>query len=535
MRIKLLISFVTLLTIYQPSFSRVGSAPARQESRFTRLRLPLGVSVEVPKNWRLLDGDINATIETASEAAMNLSGVDLGNGTKTNLFRANSMPSSTYAGIAINATDSEIDPDELKAATEQEIRELSTEIHETMREALSSQNMSILEFHGVRREYVSGHPALVIEYKRTGQQGAVIVQMTRLFLGEKEISLNLSYRESEGFLWKPIVQYIRSSFTVGALLRSRLAGARPLEDNDFLVYQDSTYLFSAWYPKTWTHVPITHPQTRFKVRSENGFDDYSIVVVGSEIFKNMTPKEFVEIMMNQTDPLELLRPYLPDAVLLKKGKSYLSNQEAFFFTYKSVFKTAGVEIPVTVMQWATIKYGNVYTLTFRAKPERFEIMLPVFQRILFGFGFQIKVSSKEPPKEIRPPSAAPFVTTGPGDMPESRRADYADPPPPPPPLPDEAPMRRVIRKSDGALQGAATERVQPNYPPLAKAARVSGAVLVEVLVDEDGNVISAQALSGHPLLKDEAVSAALEWKFRPTQLGGVPVKVIGTITFNFNL
>jgi protein TonB len=77
--------------------------------------------------------------------------------------------------------------------------------------------------------------------------------------------------------------------------------------------------------------------------------------------------------------------------------------------------------------------------------------------------------------------------------------------------------------------------VQPNYPPLAKAARVAGAVVVEVTVDEDGGVISARAVSGHPLLKDAAVAAARAWRFTPTQLSGVPVKVIGTITFNFTL
>jgi len=56
-----------------------------------------------------------------------------------------------------------------------------------------------------------------------------------------------------------------------------------------------------------------------------------------------------------------------------------------------------------------------------------------------------------------------------------------------------------------------------------------------VTVDESGNVITAHAISGHPLLTDAAVMAARGWKFTPTQVSGVPVKVIGTITFNFNL
>ena len=94
---------------------------------------------------------------------------------------------------------------------------------------------------------------------------------------------------------------------------------------------------------------------------------------------------------------------------------------------------------------------------------------------------------------------------------------------------------KLIRKSGGVFQTSATRRIEPVYPPLAKAARISGSVVVEVTADEEGNVISARAVSGHPLLKDPAVSAAKGWKFSPTTLSGVPVKVIGTITFNFSL
>src|SRR5215831_12725989 len=95
----------------------------------------------------------------------------------------------------------------------------------------------------------------------------------------------------------------------------------------------------------------------------------------------------------------------------------------------------------------------------------------------------------------------------------------------------EAP--KIIRKSGGVLQASATRRVEPAYPPLAKAAHISGSVVVEVTIDESGDVISANPISGHPLLKDAAVNAARGWKFAKTTLSGVPVKVIGAITFNF--
>ena len=93
----------------------------------------------------------------------------------------------------------------------------------------------------------------------------------------------------------------------------------------------------------------------------------------------------------------------------------------------------------------------------------------------------------------------------------------------------------VIRKSSGVIQGEAIRRVQPLYPSMAKAARVSGSVAVEIVIDEQGEVLRARSLAGHPLLKEAAVAAALAWRFRPTTLAGNPVKVVGTINFNFQM
>lgn len=93
----------------------------------------------------------------------------------------------------------------------------------------------------------------------------------------------------------------------------------------------------------------------------------------------------------------------------------------------------------------------------------------------------------------------------------------------------------IIRKSGGVLQGSAATRVQPIYPPEAIAHRIAGSVVVEVTLDVNGVVIAARTLSGPDELRGAAVSAARQWKFHPTVLSGVPVEVIGTITFNFNL
>ncbi len=87
--------------------------------------------------------------------------------------------------------------------------------------------------------------------------------------------------------------------------------------------------------------------------------------------------------------------------------------------------------------------------------------------------------------------------------------------------------------SGGVLNGKAISLPKPAYPPIAKQAKASGTVAVQVLVDEKGNVVSARAVSGHPLLKAASVAAAREAKFSPTKVNGKPVKVSGVISYNF--
>jgi hypothetical protein len=85
----------------------------------------------------------------------------------------------------------------------------------------------------------------------------------------------------------------------------------------------------------------------------------------------------------------------------------------------------------------------------------------------------------------------------------------------------------------GVLNGKAISLTKPPYPPAARAVRAEGAVSIEVLIDENGDVFSASAVSGHPLLRAASAQAACGSKFNPTQLSGNPVKVTGIIVYNF--
>lgn len=101
-------------------------------------------------------------------------------------------------------------------------------------------------------------------------------------------------------------------------------------------------------------------------------------------------------------------------------------------------------------------------------------------------------------------------------------------------LPDYA-LQERMPISGGVLNGKAVKKPSPKYPAEAMAAGAQGVVAVQITIDEEGNVLTATARSGHPLLQEAAVKAALKAKFSPTRLAGQPVKVSGLITYNFVL
>jgi TonB family protein len=89
--------------------------------------------------------------------------------------------------------------------------------------------------------------------------------------------------------------------------------------------------------------------------------------------------------------------------------------------------------------------------------------------------------------------------------------------------------------SGGVLNGRVLKKPAPSYPDAARAARAQGTVVVQIVLDENGQVISAQAISGHPALREASEKAARQAKFSSTNLCGLPVRVSGVITYNYVL
>ena len=75
----------------------------------------------------------------------------------------------------------------------------------------------------------------------------------------------------------------------------------------------------------------------------------------------------------------------------------------------------------------------------------------------------------------------------------------------------------------------------PQYPAAASAARAHGEVTVKAVVDPEGNVIYARAVSGPPLLRDAAKEAVQHWRYRPLLDNGKPIAVTTVAILDFKV
>jgi protein TonB len=101
-------------------------------------------------------------------------------------------------------------------------------------------------------------------------------------------------------------------------------------------------------------------------------------------------------------------------------------------------------------------------------------------------------------------------------------------------VPKAATPQRV-RVSSGVSSGLLIKKVQPNYPPLARQARIQGSVILHAEISKDGTIQNLQLISGHAMLAPAAIDAVKQWRYKPYLLNGEPVAVETEVVVNFSL
>jgi len=97
------------------------------------------------------------------------------------------------------------------------------------------------------------------------------------------------------------------------------------------------------------------------------------------------------------------------------------------------------------------------------------------------------------------------------------------------------PQNKPLKMSEGVMSAQIVVRVQPEYPAIAKAMRLSGTVVLRATIGTDGEVHAIEVVSGHPILAKAACDAVRQWRYRPTLLSGQAVEVETQITVHFVL
>ena len=114
------------------------------------------------------------------------------------------------------------------------------------------------------------------------------------------------------------------------------------------------------------------------------------------------------------------------------------------------------------------------------------------------------------------------------DGPESSSLMRSSPDPPPR-------LFKMVRVSAGVMQGLLDHKVDPEYPADAKEKHIEGTVVLNVDIDDEGNVGRVELVSGHPMLAPAAMDAVLQWRYRPFVLNGAAAPVETTVEVKFAL
>lgn len=123
---------------------------------------------------------------------------------------------------------------------------------------------------------------------------------------------------------------------------------------------------------------------------------------------------------------------------------------------------------------------------------------------------------------VEPPQAGLVTATPTGSLLDLKFYNDADLP------------KGTIQKTGRELLNDITKKVDPLYPPAARAIRAGGEVGVLIKIDEKGYVIESKALTGHPLLRTACIQAAKQLQFNPQKVNGAAVKVVGLMVFELS-
>lgn len=401
LKMKAIISAILSLSLFGMHCAQA------MDSQFVLVKLPHGVQAELPKSWWVISKAFNAVIETSAEAALDLSESEPSTGSVENLIAANSMPRTTYASVRVDyLTPAVASPEEIGAFTPPELKELEGILESQTKSLLPKQGSELLNYLGTTLEKLDNHPTVIAHYRRAGPQGPVLVWVYQVFLPTATVNINLSYRESETGLWKPVIQRILSSFTFSTDTSSKNKNVSIAKEQKYELVVNNAKSFSAKYPSDWKPTKSLYSTTVLKVESPDG-QDYGINVITDDKL-NLTSADKIAAFLKKYEGNALfnsLKSQMPKATLVENGTTTLSNLPAIYNVIDFPVSASGVEFSMRLHTIVTVFRNRVYTLNFRCRPDEYSDFLKTIK--LLSLFFQINTLTDQMKSMLNPEANQP--------------------------------------------------------------------------------------------------------------------------------
>lgn len=268
---------------------------------FVKVRLPKGVSLELPKNWVAISKDQRITLDNIVQSVLDLTAIDHPENSKY-VFAANRYENGKTIGIVNVRYYPNIDlaQNEARQATLQDIKEFDAALKENMVKSTKAFGMSILAWRGTKKKSINGITTFITEYSRNERikdTGAFRVRLVRVFAGDRSFTLTVSFNEEGSFFLKTITDSIIESLRLSDSNNDLVQNTQVVANGQWTNVEDG---FGANFPTTPTKVQAATAQgSGYAFQSVQSFDNggalYAITVspAPSKIPKNQS-KEFLE-------------------------------------------------------------------------------------------------------------------------------------------------------------------------------------------------------------------------------------------------
>ncbi|RMD64817.1 hypothetical protein D6833_03840 [Candidatus Parcubacteria bacterium] len=195
----------------------VVSLAAHAADNFTRISLPKGVSIELPKNWIVLSRNQLITLDSAVESVLDLSGIEHEESELP--FAANYYDDKGNTLGILNIRyypELQLTQADAQAATAQDVKDLDAALRENIVRSTKAFNMKVTSWAGTKKTSINGITVFLTEYRRQAlkRSGEFRVRLVRVFAANKSFTLTVSYDEAASFLLKPITDRIINSLNL---------------------------------------------------------------------------------------------------------------------------------------------------------------------------------------------------------------------------------------------------------------------------------------------------------------------------------